>query len=193
VTEEPRTVSGKWMILSVVGIGVGMAVAAWLYFFFQQRRPLEFWGPSAARLIARAPVVDGIWLVAPDAALSGENASEVKTLTIDGRRYRIAKKRDLSTAPGLTHLRHGMVNDRCFQWDAPAGPEKPDWRYVLHFTDGGQEATLLFAPDAKRVRLLESGGEVSIAPVSDGIRAFFEDQFPESKAATPPDSGGGQG
>lgn len=179
MSNAPRMVSGKWMILGVVGVGVVMAVVAWLYYYVQQRRPLALWGPAAARLMMQAPQVEAWRLVDADAAAEADDA--IETITVGERRWRIAARKDVSAARGLSHLRYGFLNDRCFAWDEPAPEQASPWQFALHFVDGDSAATLLFAPQAKRVRLLETGAEASNAPVAEGYHRFFLEQFPETK------------
>lgn len=177
MSDAPRTVSGKWMILGVFGVGIAMAIAAWTYYYFQQRRPLQFWGPSAAQLIMQAPQVEA-WRLA-DAAAVHDDPAEVQTITLGKQRLRIMEAKDVSTARGLSHLRYGLMNDRCFAWDAKAPRDAVSWQYALRFVDGKSQTTLLVAPEAKRVRLLETGAEVSNAPVAEEYFKFFQEHFPE--------------
>jgi len=105
----------------------------------------------------------------------------VDTITVGPQRLRIVDRKDVVNARGLVHFRNGMLNSRCFDWDAPASPVAPDWSYALRFSDGPNVATLLVAPQAQRVRLLETGAEVSNAPVSAGYLDFFREQWPEKQ------------
>lgn len=174
-----KTVAGKWMILSVLGVGIAMAVAAWTYKYLQQHRPLQYWGASASQLILQATQVEA-WRLA-DANQADGAEDQVDAITVGPQRLRIVDRKDVVNARGLVHFRNGMLNSRCFDWDAPAPPDAPDWTYALRFSDGANVATLLVAPTAKRVRLLETGAEVSNAPVASGYLDFFREQWPEKQ------------
>lgn len=176
MSDAPRTVSGKWMILGVLGVGFVMAVAAWYYYYQQQRRPLQFWGPATARVVMQAPRVEAWRLV--DANLPANDEESVEMITVGSSRWRIAARKDVAAARGLVHLRYGFVNDACFDWQAPSPAAPPEWKYALRFADGAATATLLIAPDAQRIRLLETGAEASHAPVAQAYADFFAEQFP---------------
>jgi hypothetical protein len=176
VSDSPRTVSGKWMILSVFGVGIAMAVAAWTFYYLQQRGPLKFWGSSVALLIKNAPTVEAWRLV--DAEEPAGDSKEVEIISVGSQRLRIAERKDVSKAPGMSHLRNGFLYDRCFAWDQPAPQEAWSWQYALRFSDGKSEATVLLAPQAQRIKFLENGQEVSNAPVAQGYEGFFQEHFP---------------
>ncbi len=178
MSESPRTVSGKWIILSFFSVALAMAVSAWAYYYFQQRRPMELWGADTARLILQAPKVEGWRLsVALEDPASAEGNAQ--TITVGSQRLTIIERRELTDARGLLHFRKGLLNDRCFDWNADVSAATNDWRYGLRFSDGDAQATLLFAPKAQRLRSLESGAEVSIAPIAAGLEAFLQEHFPE--------------
>lgn len=177
MTAPPRTVSGKWLILGFFAVALVMASSAWAFYFRQQRRPLELWGAEAATLIVQAPQVEA-WRLSADVE-SGIPEGDRHSIAVESSRLRIVERRDIASARGLLHFRKGLLNDRCFDWNAKT-PAPPDaWRYGLRFNGGGSQATLLFAPDSQRVRLWERGAEVSIAPISAGLATFLQEQFPE--------------
>ncbi len=176
MSEPSRTVSGKWIILSFLSVALAMATSAWAYYYFQQRRPMELWGADTARLIVQAPKVEG-WRL----SVAMENAAETdaQTISVGSQRLTIVERRELTNARGLLHFRKGLLNDRCFDWNADVSATTDDWRYALSFSDGDAQATLLFAPTSQRLRSLESGAEVSIAPIAAGLEAFLAEHFPE--------------
>jgi len=110
-------------------MGVAAAVTGVWFQRHQTRRCLEFYGASAARLIAAAPTVE-LLLVRPGAG-PGRLAAQTRI--------------DVSKAPGLVHLRRGLVEDANFGWLADeTGPSSSQsrlpaeaWDVALVFTDGG--------------------------------------------------------
>lgn len=179
MSEAKRTISGKLAILAALGLGLAMAAAAWTYHYRQQRRLIELWGATAAQLVARGTSAEAWRLADGDEPAM---ADVLETITVEGRRLRVADRRDLTTARGLVHFRSGLLNANCFDWDAPRGPT-PEWRYALRFSDGQATATFLFAPGETRLRLLEQGAEASVAPISPGLGAFLDEQFAASDTA----------
>lgn len=180
MSESPRTVSGKWIILVFLVLALALASGAWEYYYRLQQRPLALWGAQAARLIIQAPEVEGWLLADANAEDKTEGVEEVQAITIGSRRLRVVERRELGDARGLLHLRKALMNDRSFDWDAEA-PKDVDWRYGLKFAKGSETATVLFAPQAERVRILELGNKVSVAPIARGLEKFFQEQFPEAK------------
>ncbi|MDZ4781525.1 MAG: hypothetical protein SGJ19_14845 [Planctomycetia bacterium] len=173
MSDAPRTVSGKWMILTAFGLAIAMSVGAWLFHYRQQHRPMELWGPAAAKLIAHGKEVQAWRLSTDDEPTS---ADVLETITLDGQRLHVVERRDITNARGLVHFRSGLLNANCFDWNATSS-ESADWQYALQFGETDERATILFAPEAQRLRLLESGAEISVAPISEGLESFLKEQF----------------
>jgi hypothetical protein len=70
----------------------------------QTRRCLAFYGTEVARMVASAPVVEVMAL--------GAGAEPGALVAVD--------RFDVSRAPGLVHLRRGLVEDANFRWSSPA-------------------------------------------------------------------------
>jgi len=57
----------------------------------------------------------------------------------DGRTWRVVETRDVSRAPGFSHVRLSLIKDGSFHW-AAAPPTAPvEWRYSLVFRDSPSE------------------------------------------------------
>lgn len=85
-------------------LGLGAAVAAILFQRHQTHRCLAFYGADHARRIAAAPIVELVTLE------PGPRPAVVVA----------RERRDISRAPGLVHLRRGLVEDANFMWhDVP--------------------------------------------------------------------------
>lgn len=116
--------SGARLVVGLVVLGVTAGLVGIWYQRGQTRRCLAFYGPEAARMVTAAPVVE-LWTLAP--------AAEPGVL--------VALERvDVSHAPGLVHLRRGLVEDANFRWQPgppvarerlPAGA----WDRALVFSD----------------------------------------------------------
>jgi hypothetical protein len=116
-------------------LGLAAAITGIWFQRHQTRRCLEFYGPAAARRIAAAPTVE-LLLVQP-----GQGPGQL------GAQTRI----DISKAPGLVHLRRGLVEDANFSWQATdarasgggAGGAVPErlplesWDVAFVFTEPG--------------------------------------------------------
>jgi len=177
-------VRGKYAVAAMIAIGLVLSgVTAWFYYTLQ-RRPLELWGRSTALLIMKAPRVEAFELSphrpgnSPAKAGSPAKAVEtVEAMKAAGRTYWVVRRRDVSQAPGFSHIRHGLLNDAAFAWNEPRPDDATDWRYALRFRDAQRSATLLFDAEVRHVANAQSGASASIDPVAAPIRAFFEEQL----------------
>jgi len=109
--------AGRHAVFAMVGIAVLLACFAVWFQWNQTRRCLALYGPTAARAIQTAGRVE-LW-----------------SLVADEGRPRAATRLDVSRAPGLVHLRRGLVEDANFSWgSAPGGPlAARDWDAALAF------------------------------------------------------------
>lgn len=93
--------TGVWLVLGIVLLAAGLAVFAVWFQWGQTRRCLEFFGAAGARRIQTAERVE-LWL-----------------LSAEGDTIRVRQRLDVSRAPGLVHLRRGLIEDVNYAWIAP--------------------------------------------------------------------------
>ena len=120
------TPRGTLLVAGLLLLGLAAAITGIWFQRHQTRRCLAFYGPAAARRIAAAPTVE-LLLVQP-----GQGPGQL------GAQTRI----DISKAPGLVHLRRGLVEDANFSWQASSGavPERlplESWDVAFVFTEPG--------------------------------------------------------
>jgi len=92
--------SGARLVIGLLLLGITAGIVGIWYQRGQTQRCLAFYGPEAARMVTSAPVVE-VWALAP-AAESGVLVA--------------LERADVSQAPGLVHLRRGLVEDANFRW-----------------------------------------------------------------------------
>lgn len=150
--------SGKLFIVGVFVVALATAGASWWFRYSATHRALQFWGPTAARLIRDAPRV----------TLRSEDANTLP--------------RDISTAHGLTHLRTALLEDRSYDWSA-AGPPNTNWSNSLVFeeTEGAEpRVVILLSPDfnwaANGSAADPAGHAISTSPIAKGLETFFHDE-----------------
>jgi hypothetical protein len=190
--DQPRMVQGKHAILVVFAVGLIGGLGSWWYYQRLQRRVLELWGPEAAALMVHAPRAEALWLTA--AGTSSQRGSD--DVDLGGTRFAVRQRADVSRAPGFIHLRHSLINDGSFDWEAPAGDCQPEWDYALRFVDGQQSATVLVAINCRRAKLAGATREVSLAipaaarrddrDKAPALQRFLEDQFHPTEEASNP-------
>lgn len=168
--DEPRLVSGKHVILAVFCIGLLGALGGWAYHRHLQQRTLALWGPETAELILRAPRVE-VWRLGPVEA----TAASGQTVEAGGVTRRMTKRADATRSPGMTHLRHALVNDSAFDWPGSDEACQPAWTHALRFEDGDRGATLVFDFDCAIVACVETGATGSIEPIAAGTREMLDE------------------
>ena len=148
--------SGRWLtILAVTGCVALVAFALW-----QRARTTQhvrdFWGAAQANVIQHGPNV----------RLRASSGDE--------------NWQDLSTAPGLVHLRATLVDDRYFQWAAlqPAAPPATT-AYLLQFSRDEQIVELAIEPSSGQVTNLQSQQCVPLIPASrQAVAAYLQQIAP---------------
>ncbi len=182
------TASGKYAIIAIATLAIGGALFNWWYQRDLHRRSLEFWGASRARLIVQAPEVEALRLVRSVAAstppLEGEPAQETEQIEIGGQVWKIIERRRIDTptqAPGSSHVRSSLVNDKSIAWNEPRESCQPDWQYGLRFREKDQTETILIDLNCPRLALVGTDLQQSIRPMVPALKEFFGEQF-----STPP-------
>lgn len=155
-SSTPPVGSGVRLVIGLVVLGVTAGLVGIWYQRGQTRRCLAFYGPDAARMVTTAPVVE-LWRVAP--------ATEPGVLVA-------MERADVSKAPGLVHLRRGLVEDANFRWSAGpsiGGERLPasSWDWALAFSDPAQGRP----PVVLVVDLAEVSGEAGGGGATSGSLA----------------------
>lgn len=185
--------SGKWFILGIMATALAMASFGWWFRFQATNQTAQFWGPEAALLIRDAPQVfayrwpEGM-SVEDWASGSKPNAGEAAMI-------------EIAAAPGITHLRAALLEDRSFVWNGPAAEPANEpltsLGYGLQFVDSSQHSELLlgFSEDCRTlVRIAANGepsvhisissisisSEISSEPISAGLKVVFGEVFGEA-------------
>jgi hypothetical protein len=108
--------------------------------------------------------------------ISEEEISEA-AFVIHDVPYRRLETKDLTKAPGMTHLRHFLLSDRNYRWQREV--DRPDWRWCLQFADETRTATVLFTEDFAVLGRLNDGAEevraVDCLPMAGTLRKYFAD------------------
>jgi hypothetical protein len=158
-------VSGKLTIVAILALALAAAAASWWFRYNATHRAATFWGP-ASRLIRDAKVVE-FYQFKP----SGRAETEIEELLrfFDTR----FDARDVSSLPGLTHLRNALLEDSSYIWPPLPRTPKDPWRWVLVFRDepGVSAAVLAFSPDWRLVTNCKDplGKNVSCEPIAAGL------------------------
>jgi len=164
-TDGPGTTrpAGVWLVAGLLMLGLAAATTGVLFQRQQTRRCLGFYGPTAARRITTAQRVS-LLVVEPSGAAG----------------VRCVDRRDISQAPGLVHLRRGLVEDANFRWsgqppEEPLGPTA--WDYALEFSDpdAGDVTTqaLDLDPAGGSLAVVGIPGRVSLGRIAPGLAKWI--------------------
>lgn len=149
--------SGRWLtIVAVTGCLLMVAFALW-----KRSRTTEhvreFWGASQASLI--------------------QHGSSVKLRPAGAN----AQWQDISTAPGLVHLRATLVDDRYYQWNARGPAQSTDALYVLQFASDERRIELAIDPASGVVTNIARQQSVPLIPASRQAVAAYLKQIAISR------------
>lgn len=182
---------GRYAIIAIAAVAIGGAAFNWYYQRQLHRRSLKLWGTQIAQLIVRAPHVEALRLVRSDDADGELAAAPADTITVGGRVWRVVERRQIDSpddAPGSSHVRRSLVNDRSFDWQAPPDDCRPDWQYALRFRDEAQTQTIVLDLRCRRLALVGSQVGASIRPLVPPLAEFFDEQFPSADHHEPIDA-----
>lgn len=169
----PRS-SGSRVVIGLLVMGCALAAFA---LAFQRRQTdgcLGFYGSAVARAITVAPHVE-IWHLAAGST--------------PGRPVAVGRC-DVSGAPGLVHLRRGLVEDANFDWRPPVPKRLPaeQWVAAIVFSPapGARPAAMLaisFAPKGGALCVVGQPGRVGLGRLERGLRTWVEATCPRPEAA----------
>jgi hypothetical protein len=158
------TPRGSWLVAGLLLLGLAAAITGIWFQWQQTRRCLAFYGPAAARRIAAAPTVELI-LVQPGAGL-GRLVAQTRI--------------DISKAPGLVHLRRGLVEDANFNWQPSGGavPERlplESWDVAIVFGEPIGSTTLVidFDPAAGSLAVVGQPGRIGLGRIGPGLEKWI--------------------
>lgn len=167
------TGAGSRVVLAMVGLAAALAVFAVWFQWRQTHRCLAFYGPTVAEAIQKAPRVE-VWDLQPS-----------------GDRVRAMRTRDISTAAGLVHLRHGLVEDANFSWRQEAAAPLPPaaWDRGLAFFDAeGSTPAAVLAIDAEGegwLTVVGQPGRIGLGRIRRGLHAWLAGLDAGQPAAAP--------
>lgn len=167
---------GSLLVAAILLLGIVAASVAVAYQRIQTRHCLDFYGPEAARRVAKAPRVE-LWQLAP-AGRPG--------------RLMATSRHDVTTAQGIVHLRRGLVEDAGFRWAEPGLVGRlpaAAWDYALVFSDPTVDGrtTIVVDLDADGGWLAVQGraGRVALGRLGRGLEEWIAATIPAAGMAEP--------
>jgi hypothetical protein len=158
------------------------AGASWWFRYTATHRSAEFWGPQASVLIREAKSVELLELGRTADGSTKESGDLSVALGDDT--FVLRGRYDVSTAPGLVHLRHALLEDRSFSWPSREGIPSAAWRWGLQFSKRASaavwlEQTIWFTSDC-RLMAVEGRGEgagrsILCEPIAEGLGTMFRE------------------
>lgn len=166
--DGPRP-SGAPLVVGLLGLGAALAAFALVFQWRQTDGCLGFYGGRVARAISVAPCVE-IWRLA-----AGDHPGQLVAMS----------RCDVSRAPGLVHLRRGLVEDANFDWRPPGPGRLPsdEWDAAIAFRQepGGQPTAILalrFAPEGGALSVVGRPGRVGLGRLAGGLRDWVRENCP---------------
>jgi hypothetical protein len=170
----PGRRSGNWLVVALLALGVGLALFALVFQRRQTDGCLDFYGSVVARAISTAPHVE-LWHLT-----AGPQPGSV----------RVRSRCDVSGAPGLVHLRRGLVEDANFAGGRQGGGRLPAdaWTVALAFAPAaGTRPTAILAwgggPQGGSLCVVGRAGRVGLGRLEQGLRTWVAAACPAPEAA----------
>ncbi len=169
---------GQILILGIVTLAVAMASYTCWHHYCKGYHALQFWGTSSAALIRHAKQVRLLKLQEGSGSpAQGQVVSN--RFQIGEQEFSVVREVDISSARGLVHARHTLIEDQNFNWTSPPQSASPDWDFALQFSDRGDQETLLFDVQRRLVRSLGSGRQQMMTETMERIVDFLKPLLPE--------------
>jgi|694.fasta_scaffold38078_6 hypothetical protein len=156
--------SGTPLVVGLLVLGAALAAFALGFQRWQTNRCLAFFGGGVARAITAAPVVE-LWQLSPG---SGPG------------RLAAARRCDVSTAPGIVHLRRGLVEDANFAWQPRDGARlsADAWKVAIAFRpapDAAPAAVLVLGvgPTGGEMGVVGRPGRIGLGRIEKGLRTWI--------------------
>lgn len=171
-TTPPARSRGTAVVAGMLATALALAAFAVWFQWRQTRRCLDFYGGDVARLVQAAPRIE-LWRLDPT---TGDAPPQPRTRTV------------VTTAPGIVHLRRGLVEDANFVWNGRASPGgRPTWSVALAFfpETGAEPAVLLFDTGAENPAVGVAGRPGFMVPgaIAAGLRTWLAEAEPTAAKA----------
>jgi len=160
----PGRLSGAALVVGLLALGAALAAFALGFQRWQTHRCLDFYGARVARAITSAPVVE-LWQLGPGSG--------------PGRLAGI-RRCEVSAAPGLVHLRRGLVEDANFAWRPRGEPRlaADAWAVALAFrpaAGAAPVAVVVFGAGADGGEMCVVGrpGRIGLGRLDKGLRTWI--------------------
>lgn len=193
------TVKGKHVIVVIFVLAFVLAAGNLLYQWKSGRRAKEYWSAEHGKRIADSEEaelwllrqltqqeLDKVWgpegtLVRPEKRKEG-GSFEGPITNVGEVQYCIPQRKNVLAAPGITHVRKALLQDRLYDWETPPPKGPTTWRYALRFSDHEDNVTLYL--DEPCLLVYRHGQEHPLrikpqdgkSPLVDFIREQFEER-----------------
>jgi hypothetical protein len=181
--------SGKLLIIAMFAAAFAAAGASWWFRYSATHRAAQFWGPVAAQLIRDAPQVELLTLrpasrqiLRVDGQLPAAVSEPTDEVRFGSVAWPVDARRDISAAPGLTHLRNALLEDRSFSWGGTYLSDHDElWTAAIIFRENGENESLaiVFLADFQRAQIFGPGSDrprmIGTQPIAAGLAETIAD------------------
>ena len=160
---------GTLAVVSLVLLSVLLVLGGLWYRRTLSRPIIDWWGIEAVELLRTAPTAE---LLVFEHVPRGASDAGAEERVIGGERYVVRRRVDVSHYPGLTHLRHALLERVSYRFDVPV--RRPlDVRYGLRLESAGRAAEFLFDRGQHVVADRRGHRAVVLGPVHERMMNYF--------------------
>lgn len=174
---------GSFAILTMVFVAFGLAIFASWFRYRAGDDALRFWGNESALRIRTAETVT-LQLLPEEGeeASASPPSAPIGNINIEGVSHIILKSIDISSARGLIHARHAILEDASLDLTATAPPSPHHWDRIVKFTaKDGAETTLAINLDTGWICRPDTGALIKLNEPHRSFNAYIKKLAPRQK------------
>lgn len=175
----PKLARGSFVILLMCFVALGLSIFAAWFRHNAGDAALRFWGKEAGLRIRSAEIVKLLEIVEP---ASGE-VDNKQCMEIEGKKFAVTASKDITSARGLIHARHALLEDASLDEAAkPAASQVNRWHRVIEFVSkDGAKTSVAIDLDTGWLCNIENGGLIKLKEPQRSLVAYVKKLAPRQK------------
>lgn len=174
----PKLSRGSFVILLMCFVALGLSIYAAWYRYNAGDAALRFWGKEAALRIRSADKVSLLSLA--DEQTPSSDAAE--SINIAGKSHAVVKSIEITTARGLIHARHALLEDASLDETAKPNASPTQWHRVIQFVaKDGAATSVAIDLDTGWLCNIDNGALIKLKEPDRSLVAYIKKLAPRQK------------